>query len=372
MLQLHRSLSFAAIALPQLSRLCLAFAEAPSPWSSSKQSTMRPTVDAQAPSLDYSNPDISSDLGSNSSASPSPSLHDMVPITFELLRDHYARFPSPSINPELETARKDIAQLRNKLVSSMSPRLVMKVNDIVAEQIPTGLDNSMYSLRCACEEGAARLKEFPSLRSYAGRLLTISKEFEEFQANQHAHVTQLVNSFLPHDFRATLFNAARQHGERSNASALKELMASGGTVRDKYKLLWDQQWKRRETLAGVGNATGIWRYIIKYLAGVPEPLLQFAKEINSPKGPTEAIRTKFGSALSVLTRFAIELNALTATLEPHTRANIDRIGECLQKGLTLYEPEVRQFVRLLEIVITNSPFFVKPEQVVALPTERSD
>lgn len=362
----HRSLPLAVAALPHLCPFRFAFSEVPAPLSSEETaSTMGPPTGSR-----FSVSHLSASMKPSNSTSTS-SLHDMVPITFDLLREQYAKFPSPSINSQLGVARKHIAQLRKELLVSLSPTLTKTIQDILDERLPTGLDSSMYSLRCACEEAAAHLGQISTLRSYAPRVIAISDKFEAFQTKQSAHVSQVINSFLPQDFRATLFKAARQHSERTNSNALRELVAAGGSVRDKYKLMWEQQWKRRETLASVGNASGIWRYIIKYLAGVPEPLLQFAKEINSPKGPTEALRNKFGSALSELTHFAIELNALTATVELSTGPVPNSVNDCLNESLALYEHEVQQFVQLLETVITNSPFFIVPEQAAALRAETS-
>lgn len=290
----------------------------------------------------------------------------MVPITYELLQEHYARFPSPSISPQLTSLRHATVSLRNSMLVSTTSTTV---NEITAEPLPASLDNSMYRLRCACEEAAQRLDHSPVLTSFSNRLITLSKTFEAFQAKQSEHVSKVVNEFLPQDFRATFFNAARQHSERSNVNALNELIASGGSVREKYSMLWEQQWKRRETLASVGNATGIWKWLVKYLAGVPEPLLQFAKDINSPKGPTEALRAKFGSALSQLTTFAIELNAFCAAVVLANSLADRDFHEHLDRSITCYEQEVDKFVHCLETVITNSPFFVEPDQIAALKAE---
>lgn len=307
-----------------------------------------------------------------STATPATSsFHQMVPITYELLQEHYARFPSPSIDPQLQSLQDSIATMRNSLLVTQTQDVSNCVNDIMAETLPVSLDNSMYCLRCACEEAAQRLDSDPKMQSFSNRLTALSKTFETFQSKQSDHVSEVVNEFLPQDFRASFFKAARQHSERSNATALNDLVQSGGSVREKYKLLWEQQWKRRETLASVGNATGIWKWVVKYLAGVPEPLLQFAKDINSPKGPTEALRAKFGSALRQLSSFAIELNALCAVSVMANGMPDQDLADQLELSLACYEQEVQKFVNLLETVLTNSPFFVQPDQVAALKTENS-
>lgn len=124
----------------------------------------------------------------------------------------------------------------------------------------------------------------------------------------------------------------------------------------------EQQYKRRETLANIGNSAGLFKFIVKYLAGVPEPLLQFAKELNEKKGPTEALREKFGPSLLSLTKFTVELNALTSVVCSSRTANSE-VEDCLQRSLTLFEGEVKQFLTLLENVLCDSPFFVKSEEI---------
>lgn len=301
----------------------------------------------------------------------SASLEDMVPITHELLQEHYKKFPDPHVSEELQTQRAEIAELQAAVLADEDLPVGKKARDevdaILAEELPRGLDSSMYKARCACEEAAGRVVAVPELAEFAPRLKASAGRFEAFQKSQREHVQTVIDEFLPQDFRGSLFTAAKQRSEKLNAQAVEDLIANGGSIRDKYNLLWEQQWRRRENLAMVGNATGIWRWLVRYLAGVPQPLLTFAKLINAPHGPTDALRAKFGAALRELSRFAIELNALCAatalakSTEKHTEVRVQ-----VAKSLTLYETEVDKFVELLEEVIVNSPFFISPEQIASI------
>lgn len=303
--------------------------------------------------------------GSTEKTMSSSSL-SMVPITYEYLRQLYSQYPTPIITPQLEVLRHEIVSLRTNLLStsksSFSSSLLKTTDDILAEEVPHGLDKGMYTLRCACDEAAQRLLLVPSLSSYSTVFASISTRFEAFQKHQSDQVTQLVNDFLPQDFRTYIFNMARQHTEKSNALAIDQLMASGGSVRDKYKLLWEQQHKRRETLASIGNSTGIFKTIVKYLAGVPDALLQFARQINSDRGPTEALREKYGLFLSSLIQFAIELNALTIIVSSE-RSPSPQLRDCVNRCLTVFEGQVMVLISSLESVLQHSPFFVSHDEI---------
>lgn len=304
----------------------------------------------------------------------------MVPITFELLTEHYKQFEDPVVDARLKEQRGDIERLHKEVVGRVSPDAVVKSGEgkgkqghavlkrILTEEMPIGLDRSMYKTRLACEEAADRCERVAALKQFHGQFLGVATSFETFQKRQSEHVSGAITKFLPQDFRGGMFAALRQRSERSNAAAVEELMAGGGGLRDKYALLWEQQWKRRENLAMIGNASGIWKWMVRYLAGVPQPLLDFAKQINAQRGPTDALRVKFGGALSELARFSVELNALctaASLMGSDDTAMMERVRKQVEESLVMYEREVEKFVQLLEKVIVNSPFFVSSEQASA-------
>lgn len=302
--------------------------------------------------------------------------NSMVPITYEFLVEHYKQFEDPSLSSELKNHSGEVAALQVRIMGTVPKSAVILKGEgqgqlvhetlkmIMSEDIPTGLDNSMYKIRLACEEAAERCEVIKGMESYAHRFLGIARKFEGFQDKQKEHVSAVIAKYLPQDFRGNMFHAIRQRSERNNQSAIDDVVARGGSLRDKYDLLWDQQWKRRENLAMIGNATGVWKWLVRYLAGVPEPLLAFAKQINSKRGPTEALRAKFGGSLKELARFSIELDGLcTAASATSDEVLIDKTRCQLEKSLGLYETEVDKFVQLLEKVIVSSPFFVSPEEI---------
>lgn len=105
-------------------------------------------------------------------------------------------------------------------------------------------------------------------------------------------------TYLPQDFRGTLIRQQRERSERNKQAEVDAVINSGGSIHDKYALLWGQQMdrygndfvifisrcgrymmncifyfhniSRRKQLAQLGSATGVYKTLVKYLVGVPE------------------------------------------------------------------------------------------------------
>lgn len=292
---------------------------------------------------------------------------EMVPITKELLQEHYKQFPDPSLGNAVRDRSQKVRDMRLLIMKSVTAESSnQSVAAIVDEPIPTGLDNMMYTIRCACEEAAQQTAVHPNSARLTPPFQSVANGLEQFQLKQSQHVSSVISEFLPKDFRGSFFSVYRHRSEKANQQAIDDLSARGGTVREKYALLWDQQWKRRESLAMIGNASGVWKLLMRYLAGVPTPLLAFAENINSANGPTEALRSKFGTVLRQLAMVAVEMNALTAAME---FGGTDKAHKVLEACLLEYQKEVDSFVVLLNRVIVNSPFFVRADEIAQLKAD---
>lgn len=102
-------------------------------------------------------------------------------------------------------------------------------------------------------------------------------------------------TYMPQDFRGTIIRQQKERSERNKQAAIDALISSGGSIHDKYAMLWKQQmdrWDfyraymfkesknysfdlksclcRRKQLAELGSATGVYKTLMKYLVGVPE------------------------------------------------------------------------------------------------------
>lgn len=53
-----------------------------------------------------------------------------------------------------------------------------------------------------------------------------------------------VMTYMPQDFRGTLIKQQRERSERNKQAEVEALVNSGGSIRDRYALLWKQQMNR--------------------------------------------------------------------------------------------------------------------------------
>ena len=53
-----------------------------------------------------------------------------------------------------------------------------------------------------------------------------------------------VMTYMPQDFRGTLIRQQRERSERNKQAEVDGLINSGGSIHDRYTLLWKQQMER--------------------------------------------------------------------------------------------------------------------------------
>lgn len=51
-------------------------------------------------------------------------------------------------------------------------------------------------------------------------------------------------TYMPQDFRGSLIRQQRERSERSRQAVVDALINSGGSIHDKYALMWTQQMDR--------------------------------------------------------------------------------------------------------------------------------
>jgi hypothetical protein len=51
-------------------------------------------------------------------------------------------------------------------------------------------------------------------------------------------------TYMPQDFRGTLIRQQRERSERNKQAEVDALVSAGGSVHDRYALLWKQQMER--------------------------------------------------------------------------------------------------------------------------------
>ncbi|KAL5991427.1 hypothetical protein ACLOJK_012336 [Asimina triloba] len=104
-----------------------------------------------------------------------------------------------------------------------------------------------------------------------------------------------------------LIRLQRERSERNKQAEVDALVGSGGSIRDRYALLWHQQMERRRQLVQLGASAGVYKTLVKYLVGVPETggeitwltsstglgllrvLLDFIRQINDDHGQKDEL-----------------------------------------------------------------------------------
>jgi hypothetical protein len=229
----------------------------------------------------------------------------------------------------------------------------------------------MLEIRCLCDEAGA------DTASAAAALAAASRVVESFQLRQRRRVNAYVDSVLPPGgLRARLFAAARAKTEARNAAALRELNARAASTRERYEMLWDQQWARRQSLvslASISESSGVLRFLASYVARVPAPVLELAREINSETGPTAHLRALFGDSLQDLVLMAARIRAASATLAScHASLSASQSSLAarslaadaefaLRDAALAFAQDVAEFVTALDHAVAASPLLEIPQ-----------
>jgi hypothetical protein len=123
-----------------------------------------------------------------------------------------------------------------------------------------------------------------------------------------------VLTYMPQDFRSLLFKQQRERSEKRRQAEVDALVAAGGSIHDKYLLLWRQQMDRRHQLAQLGSSTGVLRTIVKWLVGVPQVLLDFVCRINDDNGYNSTFQSEKMMTSLMLVMLAVSICATSCFL----------------------------------------------------------
>ncbi|TVU18676.1 hypothetical protein EJB05_34786, partial [Eragrostis curvula] len=181
------------------------------------------------------------------------------------------------------------------------------------------------------------------------KLKDMLKKLEQFQLKNADNVFNTVMTYMPQDFRGTLIRQQRERSERNKQAEVDALVSAGGSIRDRYALLWKQQMDRRVQLAQLGSATGVYKTLVKYLVGVPQVLLDFIRQINDDNGPMEEQRERYGPALYTLTKLVLAIRLyLHVSLARYGQKRIEKddIG-VLQQAVVIYTEELEKFTKFI-------------------------
>lgn len=245
----------------------------------------------------------------------------------------------------------------------------------------------MWRQREQCEEALAALEVAPGClggvegaeaRAGAARaaLKAVYDQVTSNQVRAKEKVLEMIKEFLPNDFRGQLLLSQKQRGEDRRAAEVEALEKAGGSIADKYALLWRQQQDRRKMLASLGSSSGAFKTLLSYIAGVPQALLDFVTTINDDNGPLSVQRRLYGPALYQLTIFATRLRVFVCAMQDVAcrgggAAPSEEDLALLESASVLYQAEMGKFLAFFREVFEKSPFMVTAEEARAVTGEKS-
>lgn len=317
-------------------------------------------------------------------AAMAASTAGLVPITRAFLAKFYDKYPFPPLAPEVETV---LASVKEQALQVHAARPDAADSAALIAELkapaPHKLDENLWRNREQIEEMLSCLAKgkwpkllktqgTPELVSVAERVKKLEAEMkqcliklEAFQKAQSDRIFSMVLTYMPQDFRLTYLKQYRERSEKKKQAEVDSLMANGGSIHDKFVLLWNQQMDRRRQLAQLGSASGVWKTLVKYLVGCPQVLLDFVCKINDDHGPMEEQRERYGPSLYRLTTFAV---AIRVFLEIWWSAfdsedlNRNEMLEVLEQSIKVYNFEFVRYLDFMQEVFKNSPFFITPEE----------
>ncbi|KAK1264608.1 hypothetical protein QJS04_geneDACA016937 [Acorus gramineus] len=231
------------------------------------------------------------------------STDGLVPITRSFLARYYDKYNFVPLSGDVSRFSSELRSMSDDLLGEVPamPGEETLINEANSNP-PHKVDENLWKNRENIEEVLFLLDEshWPQqlkqqstaeeveIASVVGRLQVrlqgTLKTLESFQGRNADNIFNTIMTYLPQDFRGTAIRLQRERSERNKQAMVDALVNSGGSIRDKYALLWGQQMERRRQLAQLGSATGVYKTLVKLLVGVPQVLLDFIQQINDDQG----------------------------------------------------------------------------------------
>ncbi|XP_059296778.1 uncharacterized protein LOC132049842 isoform X2 [Lycium ferocissimum] len=321
------------------------------------------------------------------------STEGLMPITRAFLAKYYDKYPFAPLSQDVSRLTHEIHSMASDLHKD-SP-LTQGESSLVREaesNPPHKVDENLWKNREQIEEilfllessnwppglqlqSTAEDAELVSVLARLGeKFRSTLKILENFQSKNSEFVFNTVMTYMPQDFRGTLIRQQRERSERNKQAEVDALIYSGGSIRDRYALLWHQQMERRRQLAQLGSATGVYKTLVKYLVGVPQVLLDFVQKINDDDGPMEEQRQRYGPPLYSLTKMVLNIRLFLSLLWRRFEAGKLSRNQItvLEEAVDVYTSEFQRFIKFIRDVFANSPFFITAEEAGALEARKSD
>ncbi|KAF2306563.1 hypothetical protein GH714_019472 [Hevea brasiliensis] len=317
----------------------------------------------------------------------------LVPITKQFLASYYDKYPFVPLSDDVSRLTSEIRSFASDLLKDLPIPQGERLLVDEADRLPVHkIDENMWKNREHMEEilflldysrwpSALRQPSTPEDNELATVFSNIKDKFhktlktlESFQVKNSERVFNTVMTYMPQDFRGTLIRQQRERSERNKQAEVDALVNSGGSIRDRYALLWKQQMARRRQLAQLGSATGVYKTLVKYLVGVPQVLLDFIRTINDDDGPMEEQRHRYGPPLYSLTTLVLYIRMFISLSWGRFEASKlnGHQAAVLKQAVDIYTLEFERFISFISEVFVNSPFFISAEVAGTLDARKND
>eukprot|EP00698_Gefionella_okellyi_P008998 TRINITY_DN2259_c0_g2_i1.p1 TRINITY_DN2259_c0_g2~~TRINITY_DN2259_c0_g2_i1.p1 ORF type:complete len:470 (-),score=108.66 TRINITY_DN2259_c0_g2_i1:470-1834(-) len=311
----------------------------------------------------------------------------LVPINREFLASLYKKYPIEPTAAAVVQCIADCQALSAKLISIFSTSNTPVPQTAPILPSPKKLDENNYRHREQLDLideatapnhfsklspcSAAQSSYIEGMKGVQSFALEYAAFFIELEKKRMAVVDDLIRKFLPNDFRLTLINKIR---ERSAGKARKEIEAlnkRGGTIAERYDLLWAQKMRQRDMLVQFGQASGIFKAFLSLVAGVPQVMLDFIKTINDDQGPMEETRATYGPYLYDLTQLihnlrsllqlstlACLLSGLATDVASARDSALLEVQAVAQNAVRVYVESLLYYTKHTDTVLAASPFML--------------
>lgn len=297
-------------------------------------------------------------------------MAELLPITRESLQKCYSKHPVTPISDEAKQLDTSLTKAITDYSTTIEGGSDLTTK-LLLQTPPHKVDENIFCNRCQLEELSLLATESPAFLGGDARVSELQglisqglEAWTSYQKSSMDSVEDLVKTFLPNDFRLTIFNSYRARSEANSKAAVDALVANGGSIQAKYDLLWQQEFDRRQSLVNLGNASGIWRFLIAVVAGVPAALLDFVKTVNDAQGPMDEFRATYGPHIYFLSMLANKARVLAALLAAGKAAGdaMEAHSGLVLEALRVYAGIAKEYTGVLAVVLKDSPFFVTREQ----------
>ncbi|XP_057865441.1 uncharacterized protein LOC131073093 isoform X2 [Cryptomeria japonica] len=316
----------------------------------------------------------------------------LVPITRDFLAKFYDKYVFSDLPEDVARLSTQLRQCCNSLLSQSpkKPGEELMVSEMECNP-PHKIDENLWKNREYIEEilflldkahwpkkapeDPADMAIVTAIQRLDTEVKNLLKSLQSFQSENNERIFKMIVTYMPQDFRGTLLKQQRERSERKQQAEVEAVISSGGSIRDKYGLLWKQQMDRRRQLAQLGSATGVYKTIVKYLVGVPEVLLDFVRKVNDHNGPMEEQRLRYGPPLYQLTSMAFGIQfflKLWWRYFDECELPKDDLLSLLEQSIKVYSSEFKRFLTFIGNVFENSPFLISAEEAGAIEPNRYD